>query len=175
MQDLSRSLPRDTTITWLVYRDAYVRRSAEDRQPLTSFVESVRDTYGFRLIWFRTGEDVINYINSGQNRRRMKISGFEFFGHSNKHCFMFDYSSQVYGASGAWLHEVDLSRIRSSAFASKAFCKSWGCHTGESMSQAWKRATGLWLIGAMGKTDYSNGHLTGYRVQLSPGARWITR
>ncbi len=175
MQELQRTLPRGTTLTWLVYGDAYARRAAEDRQPLVSFVESVRDTYGIRLVWFRTGDELISYINNGMNRRSVKVSGFEYFGHSNKFCFMFDYSSSVYGGSSAWLHEADLRRIRSSAFAPNAYCHSWGCHTAESMSAAWKRATGIWMVGALGKTDYSNGHLTGYRVQLSPGAQWRRR
>lgn len=175
MQELQKMLPPGTLITWLVYRDAYARRSMEDRQPLVNFVESVRDTYGVRLVWFRSGDEVISYINQGQNRRRVKVSGFEYFGHSNKFCFMFDYSSAVYGGSSAWLHEADLRRIRSSAFAPNAYCHSWGCHTGESMSAAWKRATGLWMVGAYGKTDYSQGHLTGWRVQLSPGAQWRRR
>lgn len=175
MQDLKQLLPRDTTITWLVYRDAYARRAGEDGQPLLSHVESVRDTYGFPLVWFRSGNDLINYINSGRNRRSMKISGFEYFGHSNKFCFMFDYSSDIYGASSAWLHEKDLKKIRSSAFTSKAFCKSWGCHSAESMTGEWKRATGVPMVGAFGKTDYSHGHLSGWRVQLSPGASWSRR
>ncbi len=175
MQELQKRLPPGTVITWLVYRDAYARRASEDRQPLVSFVESVRDTYGIRLVWFRTGDELISYINNGMNRRSVKVSGFEYFGHSNKFCLMFDYSSSVYGGSSSWLHEVDLKRIRSSAFAPNAYCHSWGCHTGESMSVAWKRATGLWMVGAYGKTDYSEGHLTGWKVRLSPGAQWRTR
>lgn len=175
MQELKKTLPPDTVITWLVYRDGYARRAGEDREPLISHVESVRDKYGVRLVWYRTGADVINYINSGMSRRSVKISGFEYFGHSNKFCFMFDYSSDVYGASAAWLHETDLKRIRASAFAPNAYCHSWGCHTGESMSAEWKRATGLWLVGAYGKTDYSEGHLTGWKVRLAPGASWRRR
>ncbi|HYF37895.1 MAG TPA: hypothetical protein VD994_21510, partial [Prosthecobacter sp.] len=65
MQELQKKLPPGTIITWLVYRDAYLRRSSEDRDPLTSHVESVRDTYKINLVWFRSGDDVINYINRG--------------------------------------------------------------------------------------------------------------
>jgi hypothetical protein len=99
----------------------------------------------------------------------MPICDFEYFGHSNKYCFMFDYSGVIYGASTSWLHEKDLSRINGSAFTRDAYCKSWGCHTGESMSRAWKRATGLPMWGAIGKTDYSS---PGGGVFLSPGGRW---
>lgn len=176
MQELQRTQPPGTLVTWLVYRDAYVRRAAEDRDTLTRYVESVRDTYKINLVWFRTGEEVISYINKGGgqiSRSRHKISGFEFFGHSNKHCFLFDYSSDVYAASSAWLHENDLRRLSRGAFARGAYCKSWGCHTGESMSKAWKRATGLTMIGAIGKTDYSYMHQRNWQVALSPGSRWV--
>lgn len=175
MQELQKSMPAGTIITWLVYRDAYLRRAAEDKEPLTAHVESVRDTYKVNLVWFRTGDDVINYINrggGGVSRGRVKISGFEYFGHSNKHCFLFDYSSDVYAASAAWLHEADLPRIHKGAFIRNAYCQSWGCHTGESMSGAWKKATGQAMMGAVGKTDYSNMHLRGWKVALGDGARW---
>ena len=175
MQELQRTQPKGTLITWLVYRDAYLRRAAEDHDPLTAHCESVRDTYKVNLVWFRTGDDVINHINQGGgpvSRKNIKISGFEYFGHSNKHCILFDYSSDVYAASTAWLHETDLHRLNRGAFARKAYCQSWGCHTGESMSKAWKKSTGVPMIGAVGKTDYSFMHLRNWAVALAEGARW---
>src|SRR6187431_2041061 len=69
------------TITWLVYRDAYVRRSAEDNRSLTALVESVRDKYHVHLVWFGSGNELINYINRGQSRARLPICDFEYFGH----------------------------------------------------------------------------------------------
>jgi hypothetical protein len=74
---------------------------------------------------------------------------------------MFDYGNAIMAASTALLHERDLPRIQSSIFARNAYCKSWGCHTAESMSAAWKRAVGVSLIGARGPTSYVNvGHGT---------------
>jgi len=175
MQELQRTQPKGTVITWLVYRDSYLRRAAEDHDPLTSHIESVQSTYGINLVWFRSKDDLINYINRGSStvpRNRHKISGFEFFGHSNKYCFLFDYSSDVYAASTVWLHENDLPRISRGAFARNAYCQSWGCHTGESMSRAWKKATGVPMVGAIGKTDYSFMHLRGWKVALGSGGRW---
>jgi len=175
MQELKKTQPQGTTITWLVYRDSYLRRAAEDHDPLTSHIESVQSTYGVNLVWFRTKDELIDYINRGGgsiSRGRSKISGFEFFGHSNKYCFLFDYSSDIYAASTVWLHENDLPRINRSAFARGAYCQSWGCHTGESMSKAWKKATGAPMIGAIGKTDYSFMHLRGWKVALGQGGRW---
>jgi hypothetical protein len=58
-------------------------------------------------------------------------------------------------ASTAWLHQNDLKRIKSAIFARDAFCKSWGCHTGESMSASWKKAIGVALEGARGATSYT--------------------
>jgi hypothetical protein len=162
-------------ITWLVYRDAYLRRSAADQKPYTSWIQEKQAKYNLKVVWFSSGGEVINYINSGVNRWRTKITGFEYFGHSNKFCFMFDYSSAIYGASSAWLHQNDLSRIHSGAFAPNAFCQSWGCHTGESMSAVWKKVTGVWMVGAYGKTDYSNGHLDGWKVKLGDGAHWCVK
>lgn len=168
IQDIQAKDP-GAMITWLVYRDAYTRRSVEDKRSLTALVESVRDTYHVKLLWFDNGGQVINYLNHGQNRSRLPICNFEYFGHSNKYCMMFDYSGAVYGASTAWLHEKDLPKINRGIFTRDAFCKSWGCHTGESMSRAWKRATGVPMWGAIGKTDYSNPN---GGVQLSFGGRW---
>ncbi|HSJ03243.1 MAG: hypothetical protein ACAI34_25980 [Verrucomicrobium sp.] len=155
-------------ITWLVYRNAFTTRSAEDNRALAPLVESVRDKYRVRLLWFDSGTQLINYLNNGQNRSQVKICNFEYFGHSNKYCFMFDYSNAVYGVSKSWLHEKDLPRIRGGIFTRDAHCKSWGCHTGESMSRAFRNATGVVMVGAIGKTDYSNP----VAIEISPGGQW---
>jgi hypothetical protein len=125
------------------------------------------------LVWFRSTDELIRYINGGMNRWSVKISGFEYFGHSNMHSFMFDYSSDLYATSTCWLHEADLKRIKGSAFARNAHCQSWGCHSAESMSKFWKKHIGVPLIGAKGKTDYSDMHLRNWHVGLSPGAYWV--
>ncbi len=176
MQEIHKTAPAGTHITWLVYRDGYVRRGASERQPLTQNVESVPKAYPFiKLVWFRSTDELIRYINGGMSRWSTKISGFEYFGHSNKFSFMFDYSSDVYANSVCWLHQEDLGRISGSAFAKNAYCKSWGCHTAESMSREWKRRTGVWMIGAQGKTDYSYMHERNWQVGLSLGSRWVNR
>ena len=54
--------------------------------------------------------------------------------------------------------------------------KSWGCHTGESMSAKFKAATGQRMIGAIGRTDYSNRDeaLNGViPVLSSQDGRWV--
>jgi hypothetical protein len=68
---------------------------------------------------------------------------------------MLDYGSDVMAVSQAWIHERDLEKISRRVFTKNAFCQSWGCHTGESMSAVWESSMGFPLVGAKGKTDYA--------------------
>ena len=145
-----------TQLTLLVYRKGYVTRGRQDNRDLVGLVNSVRDTYKVNLVWFNSGGEVFNYFNGGKPRGSVKVSGFEFFGHSNRACFMFDYSNEVDSCSKAWMQEDELARLSRSIWAPKAYVKSWGCHTGESMSQKFYDATGVKMIGAIGKTTYAS-------------------
>ena len=158
-------------ITWLVHRPSYERRLRQSEGPLTSWISGIAAKHGARLIWFSSPETVVNYLNAGQPRDSVKIANLEFFVHSNKACFMFDYSNEIDSGSKSWLHENELKQVRRGIFAPKAFVKSWGCHTGESMSKKWKRATGVPMIGAIGKTDYSVMYRNNWLPGLS-GGRW---
>ncbi len=117
IQQLQEASNNQVNITWLVYRPGYQTRATEDGEPLVSHIESVRDRYRIKLVWFESTDQLINYLNSGQNRRTTKVSGFEYFGHSNKYCFVFDYSNDILGASTAFLHQADLQRIDRRIFA----------------------------------------------------------
>jgi hypothetical protein len=173
MQNLRTELGPDARITWLVYRRGYERRSQRMNEPdLISNILSVRDRWNINLIWFSTGQDIINYLNNGQPRHRVKVANFEYYGHSNRACFMFDYSNEIDSASKAWLHEDELHKIRRNIFTRDAFIKSWGCHTGESMSRKWRQATGRRMIGAIGKTNYAPMYRNNWVPVLSTGARW---
>ena len=168
IQQLQKQHGPDYPITWLVYRPGYVTRADEDGQPLISWIESVRETYRVKLIWLDAGRDIIRHINSGMDRKRVKVIGFEYYGHSNQYAFMMDYSNDIMGVSTSWLHEKDLPKIKSYVFSRTAKCRSYGCKTGESMSAAWRAATGVRMWGAKGKTDYSNP----LKPTLSPGGYW---
>lgn len=158
IQQIRRAHGDAAQITWLVYRPAYVSREPEDAargadQPCTlDKIDSVRRTYGLKMVWFNSGEDIIKYLNS---RNRGSVVNFEYFGHSNRHCFMFDYSCEISGASTAFLHENQIRRIRGSVFDRSATVRSWGCYTGQSFSQKWRQAIGVPMEGVHGKTDYS--------------------
>jgi hypothetical protein len=167
-----RAQEPDTKITWLVYRQGYKDRAVQEKQDLFQFIDSVRDKFNLNLVYISNGNDVINYLNNGQPRDSLKVVDFEYFGHSNAKCFMFDYSSNIESACKSWLHEDELRKISGRDFARGAFAKSWGCHTGESMSKKWYAATGVPMWGVIGKTQYMMDELP---VIVGQGARWVAR
>jgi len=167
----------DALITWMVYKPGYERRGTrQEKQHLLSNIGSVQQKYKLNLVYFSTQKQFIDYLNGGTRqhpRDTWKIANLEYFGHSNRACFMFDYSNEIDSASKAWLHEKELNLISRGAFAPRAFIKSWGCHTGESMSALWRKATGQRMIGAIGTTDYSGSDDPGWHPKLgSSEGRW---
>ncbi len=143
----------EAPIVWFVYQPSYQSRGREDTKPYTSWIVELAAKRRVNLVWFNGSGEFIQVLNS---RPRGSIQTFDFFGHSNRYAFLFDYGNEIMAVSTAWLHQRDLPRIKSSIFDRKAYCKSWGCHTGESMSAVWKHATGIALEGADGPTSYSN-------------------
>jgi hypothetical protein len=112
IQELQAERGADYPITWFVFSDSYKTRSRQENADLISHISSVRDAYGIKLVFFDQTQELINYLNNGRPRDQVKIVGFEYFGHSNKACFMFDYSNNIDSASKVWLHEKDLGQIR---------------------------------------------------------------
>lgn len=153
MDNIRASYGPSAKLIWLVHKAGYIARASEDGKPYTEWIAGQATKRGAKLIWVDSGASVIRAINS---RPAKSITTFDFFGHSNKYCFLLDYSSDIIGVSTAWLHEKDLYKIKSSVFSSNAICKSWGCHSGESMNYFWRAATGKEIIGARGKTDYTS-------------------
>jgi hypothetical protein len=162
----------DVKITWLVYGPGYKDRAVQEKQDLFAVIGTVRDKYNLKLIYFSKGNEVINYLNNGQPRDSLKVADFEYFGHSNRACFMFDYSSNIESACKSWLHQDELKQINGRVFARGAFIKSWGCHTGEEMSKKWYAATGTQMWGVIGKTQYMLDELP---VIVGTNARWVSR
>jgi hypothetical protein len=135
-----------------------------------TLIDSVREKFNLNFVWFHAGSEVVDYLNHGQPRDQVKIADFEYFGHSNRACFMFDYSNNIDSACKSWLHEDELTQINRRDFARGAYIKSWGCHTGESMSKKWYHATGTRMIGAVGKTQYMMEELP---VLVSATDKWV--
>jgi hypothetical protein len=156
-------------VSWLVFRPGYDRRGTEMNVDLLAEITKLADQTGVALYWFDTTQELFNYLNAGQNRNQLPIADFEFFGHSNKACFMFDYSNDFDSMAQFFLHAKDLTRIDPKDFAKDAKAKSWGCHSGEYFSAIWKQQLGFPMTGAIGKTDYSNGALP---FLSSEGGQW---
>jgi hypothetical protein len=176
IEELRNIVGPDAKITWMVYKTSYVTRGEQDKVDYIADINSVRDKYNLNLILFSTSNintsEVVDYMNSGQPRDTVKIADFEYFGHSNKACWLFDYSNNIDSSSKNYLHEQMFSKLHRGIFTKDAFIKSWGCHTGEEMSHVFRSATGAKMWGAVGKTDY----LDGFHVQLSNpagGDHWV--
>lgn len=152
MAEIRKAYGSNAPLVWIVYQPGYQSRGREDSKPYTTWITELAAERRATLIWFHDSSSFIRAMNS---RPKGSIQTFDFFGHSNRHAFMFEYGSDIIAASTAWLHERDLSRLKSSVFARNAYCKSWGCHTGESMSAVWKSTLGIPLEGATGATTYT--------------------
>lgn len=152
MVEIRKAYGSNAPIVWMVHRPGYQSRSGEDGKPYTTWISDLARKRNVTLKWFSSSGSFVDTMNS---RPRGSIVTFDYFGHSNKYCFMFDYGNDIMAASTSWLHENELDRIKRSIFAKNAYCKSWGCHTAESMSKVWKRKLGVSLEGAVGPTDYT--------------------
>jgi hypothetical protein len=159
LRELKSQAKPDELVTWLIYRPAYAARSHEMGMNLLAQLQQKAQMLGVRLVWFNSKAELVAYLNRGLDRDKIKIADFDYFGHSNKACFLFDYSNTIDTMSIAWLHVKDLRLINSDIFADNATCKSWGCHSGEMYSQWWKSRFDVPMVGAIGKTDFAHGGL----------------
>jgi hypothetical protein len=166
MVEIRKAYGGEAEIVWIVHRPGYRTRAAEDGEPYTTWIPDLARKRDVTLIWIDSNATLFQALNS---RPRGSVQTFDYFGHSNKYCFMLDYGNEIMAASTVWLHEDDLGRIKSSIFAPNAYCKSGGCHTGESMTQVWKRKLGVPLEGAVGPTDYT---VVGQAVMPVVQGRW---
>ncbi len=151
IDEIHKAYGKGNKVVWIVYKPGYILRSREDGKPYTTWIQEVAAKRNTSVQWVTTGAQAISALN---RRPAGSVITFDYFGHSNKHCLMLDYGAEIMAASKAWIHENELHKINRRIFAKSAICQSWGCHTGESMSKYWKRATGTTLIGAKGPTDY---------------------
>ena len=141
-QLISQGVAPDS-IVWLVPRNDYSARQREDGKPYPAWINRLANKNGVRIQWFSTSSEILRYFRKGRSRSSMPIVRFEYFGHSNKHAFMIDYSNRLSGASMVYIHERDLKMFSRRWFHRDAYIKSWGCHTGESFSKVWKREVGV--------------------------------
>ena len=130
--------------------------------------------------WSRwtNGVQVMDYLNHGQDRgNRIKVVDFEYFGHSNRCCFMFDYSSNIDSASKNYLHEDQLTSAEPVGVLPPRVREKLGLPHGREHEQAkFYDATGTRMIGAIGRTDFTNRDeaFNGIiPVLSSPDGKWV--
>lgn len=140
-------------ITWIVFRPSYITRSKENKDQFIPKIEETAKKYHVKLVWVDTADKAFREIAKAGKKEPM--SSFTYFGHSNPHAFMLDYSNAVMAASLEWMHEKDIERyLTPDMFAPNADCRSYGCYTGNSMSAYWLRATKVPLWGNTESTRY---------------------
>ncbi len=143
----------DARFVWIVYRPAYITRGKEEGKDYISMIREQAAKRKAKLIFVDTAAAAYKAINEAGSRK--PISSFYYFGHSNAHAFMLDYSNDIIGASTQIMHEKDLaSKLNPKAFTKDATCYSFGCYTGMSMSQVWTKAMGVRLWGNTESTRY---------------------
>ena len=158
-EELKKDLKPGDEIVWLVFRPSYTSRTAEDQSDYLKLIEERGAKIGLSPTYFDNKTQLFTLIRRDGSKEKPKISRLEYFGHSNKKCWMFDYSNRVDGGALEPLvvHVDDLDKISGSSFTPNAECVSYGCHSGEEFSQRWRMIVGRPMVGAVGKTDYSDG------------------
>ncbi|NBR70206.1 MAG: hypothetical protein EBT69_08550 [Verrucomicrobia bacterium] len=158
-EELKKDLKPGDEIVWLVFRPSYTSRTAEDQSDYLKLIEERGDKIGISPTYFDNKTQLFTLLRRDGSKEKPKISRLEYFGHSNKKCWMFDYSNRVDGGALEPLvvHVDDLDKISGSSFTPNAECVSYGCHSGEEFSQRWRMIVGRPMVGAVGKTDYSDG------------------
>lgn len=153
MDIVQRKNPR-ANITWIVYRPAYISRGKEEGKDYVSMIRELAAKRKVKLVFVDTAAQAYDAINRAPRGGEL-ITSFYYFGHSNAHAFMLDYSNAVMGSSKHWMHEKDLAqRLNRASFSPTASCRSFGCYTGLSMSVEWRKALGIPLWGNTESTRY---------------------
>lgn len=157
-------------IVWVVYRPSYISRGKEDGKEYIPMIRELAQKRKVKLVFVNTADEAYAAINKA-GRGKEKIDSFYYFGHSNAHAFMLDYSSDIIGASTQWMHEKDLAdKLNKSAFTPQADCRSFGCYTGNSMSATWNKALGIPL---WGNTSFTRYQPVGWGELPEGGGTWV--
>ena len=170
--ELRKELGPDDRLTWFVFRPGYASRGEEDKQDYFKVIEERGQKHGLTPVYFDNKDQLFTLLRRDGSRDKPKISRLEYYGHSNKKCWMFDYSNRVDGGAIEPLvvHVDDLDNISGSSFTPNATCVSYGCHSGEEFSQRWRMVVGRPMVGAIGKTDYSDGGMP--KLSEGKGGSW---
>lgn len=99
VKELREEFGPDDRVTWLVFRPGYVRRGAEEKQDYLKILEERGQRHGLTPIYFDDKDQLFRLLRRDGSPERPKIARLEYYGHSNKKCWMFDYSNRVDGGA----------------------------------------------------------------------------
>ncbi len=151
--DIQLSTRPNTRFVWIVFRPSYITRGKEDGKDYIAMIREQAQKRKAKLVFVDTAAEAYAAINAAGKRK--PITSFYYFGHSNAHAFMLDYSNSIIGSSKHFIHEKELGKnLNRKAFSPNAVCWSYGCYTGLSMSQVWKKTMGFPLHGNTESTRY---------------------
>jgi hypothetical protein len=94
LRELKAQAKPGELVTWLIYRPSYAARSQEMGMDLLAQLQEKARNLGVNLHWFNSQAELIAYLNKGQDRDKIKIADFDYFGHSNKACHSGEMYSQ---------------------------------------------------------------------------------
>ena len=159
-EELKKDLKAEDKIVWLVFRPSYVSRTTEDQTDYLKIIEERSAKIGLSPIFFDNKNQLFTLLRRDGSKDKPK-------------CWMFDYSNRVDGGALEPLvvHVDDLQKISGSSFTLDAECVSYGCHSGEEFSQRWRMIVGRPMVGAVGKTDYSDGGMP--KLSTGKDGSWV--
>ncbi len=167
--DIQKKKRPDARFIWIVYRPAYITRGKEEGKDYISMIQEQAMKRSARLVFVDTADQAFEAINAA-GKGKERITSFYYFGHSNAHAFMLDYSNTIIGSSKQFMHEKELAtKLKADIFDEKASCYSFGCYTGQSMSQFWTKHTGVRLWGNTESTRY---HPVGWGCMPTGNGLW---
>ena len=89
-KDLQAEAKTTDKIVWLVFRPSYLSRGREDNQDYLKIIEERGKLVGVSPIYFDNKNQLLTLLRRDGSKDKPKISRLEYFGHSNKKCWMFD-------------------------------------------------------------------------------------
>ena len=87
MVEIRKAYGPTAPITWIVYQHGYAARAAEDGKPYIKWINELAGRRHVTLRWVNSGGEAIRAINKHAGR---SVVTFDYFGHSNKYCFLLD-------------------------------------------------------------------------------------
>lgn len=120
------SSQKDANVTFLVYRDSFLRRSLDEKVTYTQEIEVfIAKHKNLKLVWFRSGQELSNYLSS-----ITPVDFVYYYGYATPNVLVFDYESEISRGSTAWLSIDAFFQAAKGALKEKGVCQLFPAFTG---------------------------------------------